>query len=72
MTGDSTVANALNFSLVLESLAKATPNFRANLIRMIGLELERIATHTGDLSALANDVAYLIGNSVFGACGRLL
>jgi Ni,Fe-hydrogenase III large subunit len=37
------------------------------LIRTIALELERIAVHLGDLSALSNDVAYLTGKEVFAA-----
>ncbi|MFQ5688317.1 MAG: NADH dehydrogenase subunit, partial [Candidatus Scalindua sp.] len=33
----------------------------------IALELERIAVHTGDISALCTDVAYQLGAAVFGA-----
>jgi Ni,Fe-hydrogenase III large subunit len=34
--------------------------------RTIAQELERIAVHTGDLSAICGDVAYQLGSSVFG------
>ena len=34
-------------------------------VRTIALELERIAIHTGDLSAICGDVAYQLGSSVF-------
>ena len=40
---------------------------RAQSIRAIALELERAGIHIGDLSAIANDIAYLLGSSVFGA-----
>ncbi len=46
----------------MEFLFPAKQKFRA-----IALELERVAVHLGDLSALAGDVAYLTGNAVFGA-----
>lgn len=41
---------------------------RAQMLRGIALELERLANHTGDLGALANDVGYLPTASY---CGRL-
>ena len=41
---------------------------RAQWLRAIALELERLANHTGDLGALANDVAFLPTAS---ACGRI-
>lgn len=34
--------------------------------RTVALELERIAIHTGDLSAGCTDIAYQLGSSVFG------
>ncbi|HYV93972.1 MAG TPA: NADH-quinone oxidoreductase subunit C [Chitinophagales bacterium] len=34
--------------------------------RMLALELERIAIHTGDLSAVCTDIAYQLGSAVFG------
>ena len=36
------------------------------IVRTIALELERIAIHTGDLSAMCTDVAYQLGSAVFG------
>jgi Ni,Fe-hydrogenase III large subunit len=41
---------------------------RAQWLRAIALELERLANHTGDLGALANDVAFLPTAS---ACGKI-
>ncbi len=34
--------------------------------RTLALELERVAIHTGDLSAMCTDVAYQLGSAVFG------
>jgi len=52
----------------MEALAGAEPPLRAQWLRAIALELERLANHTGDLGALANDVAFLPTSS---ACGKI-
>ncbi len=46
----------------------ATVPARAEALRAVALELERIANHVGDLGALAGDVGYLPTKSF---CGRL-
>jgi Ni,Fe-hydrogenase III large subunit len=68
VAGDTSVGHSTAYAQILESLSgiEATP--RAQAIRGIGLELERLANHTGDLGALANDVGYLPTASY---CGRL-
>ncbi len=43
---------------------KASPE--VDFSRTVALELERIAIHTGDLSAACADVAYQLGSAVFG------
>ena len=66
--GDSSIAEATAYSVLMEGLCGAAPSAKARQIRAIALELERIANHTGDLGALAGDVAYLPTSSF---CGRI-
>jgi Ni,Fe-hydrogenase III large subunit len=68
IAGDSTIAHATAYSLVLEALAGSEAPLRAQWLRSLALELERLANHTGDLGALANDVAFLPTSS---ACGKI-
>lgn len=67
ISGDSVIAHAGTYVRGIEALSATKVSLRAQQIRTIALELERIGIHLGDLSALAGDVAYLTGNSVFGA-----
>ena len=67
IAGDTVIGHSLTFVNAVESLAGISVSYRVRLIRAIALELERIAIHLGDLSALSNDIAYLTGNAVFGA-----
>ncbi|MBQ2321312.1 MAG: NADH-quinone oxidoreductase subunit C [Bacteroidales bacterium] len=66
IAGDTTVANATAFALAYEALAAADPNPTLTFERTLALEQERIAVHTGDLSAICTDIAYQLGNAVFG------
>ncbi len=68
IAGDTTSAHATAYAMVLEALANVETPLRAQWIRAIALELERLANHTGDLGALANDVAFLPTSA---ACGRI-
>jgi Ni,Fe-hydrogenase III large subunit len=52
----------------MEALGGQEAPLRAQWLRAIALELERLANHTGDLGALANDVAFL---PTAAACGKL-
>jgi len=66
IAGDSVIGHTTAFAYLFESLVGITPGKEMLFSRTIAQELERIAIHTGDLSALAGDVAYQLGNSVFG------
>jgi len=68
VSGDATIAHATAYSLVMEALAGQEAPLRAQWLRAVALELERLANHTGDLGALANDVAFLPTAS---ACGKI-
>lgn len=68
VAGDTTIGHATAYATILESLAASEAPLRAQWLRAIALELERLANHTGDLGALANDVAFLPTSS---ACGKL-
>lgn len=68
IAGDTTIAHATAFATVMESLAGTEAPLRAQWIRALMLELERLANHTGDIGALANDVAFLPTSS---ACGKI-
>ena len=50
----------------IEALARCHKSARGQSIRSVGLELERLANHVGDLAALAGDVAYQPGAAFFG------
>jgi Ni,Fe-hydrogenase III large subunit len=66
IAGDTVVGHSIAFAQVLETLCgfETTPNM--DLSRIVALELERIAIHTGDLSAACTDIAYQLGSSVYG------
>lgn len=66
--GDCSIAHATAYATVVEALAGAEAPLRGQWLRAIALELERLANHTGDLGALANDVAFLPTAS---ACGKI-
>ena len=66
VAGDTAVGHSIAFATVYESLAGFGTPRSVILERMIALEMERAAIHTGDLSAICGDVAYQLGNAVFG------
>ncbi|MFN8209466.1 MAG: NADH-quinone oxidoreductase subunit C [Bacteroidales bacterium] len=66
IAGDSAVGHATAFAYLWESLCGSKPSDDLLFSRTIAQEIERIAIHTGDLSAICTDVAYQLGSSVFG------
>jgi Ni,Fe-hydrogenase III large subunit len=66
IAGDSVVAHTVAFVNLWENVCNYHPGKDLQLARTIALELERIAVHTGDLSAMCTDVAYQLGSAVYG------
>jgi Ni,Fe-hydrogenase III large subunit len=68
LAGDTSVGHATAGAEIIEALSGVRPSDRALALRAVALELERMANHTGDLGALAGDVAFL---PTAAYCGRL-
>jgi len=66
IAGDTVAGHSIAFDHTWESLSGIKAGKDVELARTIALELERIAIHTGDLSAICTDIAYQLGSSVFG------
>ena len=61
IAGDSAIAHTTAYVQAIETLAQHQTSERLQIERTIALELERIAVHLGDTSALCLDVAYQLG-----------
>ena len=70
--GDSPIANNMAYSQVMEILSETKVSNRAEIIRRVALEMERIAIHIGDMGAIAGDIAYQMGASIFGVTRTLV
>jgi Ni,Fe-hydrogenase III large subunit len=68
LAGDTTVGHTHAYAQTVEALGRIGVPPRGMAIRGIGLELERIANHIGDLGAMAGDVGFLPTSSY---CGRI-
>jgi Ni,Fe-hydrogenase III large subunit len=66
IAGDTVVGHTVTFSHLWESICGFSATRDIEYSRTLALELERIAIHTGDLSAVCTDIAYQLGSSVFG------
>ena len=66
ISGDSVVGHTTAFVNLWESLCGFEATEDLKISRTIALEMERIAVHTGDISAICTDIAYQLGAAVFG------
>ncbi|MBV1696873.1 MAG: nickel-dependent hydrogenase large subunit [Hyphomicrobiales bacterium] len=67
-SGDSTVAYGLAFAQAVEAALKITPPPRAQYLRALLAELERLANHLGDIGAICNDASFAL---MHAHCGIL-
>jgi Ni,Fe-hydrogenase III large subunit len=67
ITGDTVVSHSIAFAHAMEQLYGLEESLKLGIIRTIASELERIAIHVGNLSAVCQDIAYQLGSSVLGA-----
>ncbi|MBF0487475.1 MAG: NADH-quinone oxidoreductase subunit C [Nitrospirae bacterium] len=68
VSGDTTVAHSLAYCMALESMTHCHVPVRAQWLRALFLERERIANHLGDIGAICNDAAFAF---MLYQCSRL-
>jgi Ni,Fe-hydrogenase III large subunit len=66
IAGDTSIGHNLCCCQAIEALAGLQVDKGAGIVRVIALELERIANHIGDLGALSGDVAFNPPAAYFG------
>ncbi len=67
IAGDTAIGHGLAYCLAVEAACGIQVEGSLAALRNIALELERIAMHLADLSALCGDVAYISGLNFFAA-----
>ncbi len=60
LSGDSTVAMSFAFARAVEAATGAVAPARAQWLRALMAELERIANHLGDIGAVCNDASFTL------------
>jgi len=63
ISGDSSFSHATAFCQAIEQAAEVEVPARAQQIRTILLELERVYNHVADIGAIATDVGFVIANA---------
>jgi Ni,Fe-hydrogenase III large subunit len=66
IAGDTVVGHSTAFVNLWESLCGFKADEDLRFARTLAAELERIAIHTSDLSAICTDIGYQLGSAVFG------
>jgi Ni,Fe-hydrogenase III large subunit len=66
IAGDTVVGHSTAFVNLWEGLCGFKADEDLRFARTLAAELERIAIHTGDLSAICTDIGYQLGGAVFG------
>jgi len=68
IAGDTTIGHMTAYSKVIEGLGGGEAPPRAQAVRAVALELERLGNHVGDIGAISGDIGFLPTASF---CGRL-
>ena len=68
VSGDSTVAYSIGFARAVEAAAEIEAPRRAQWLRALMAEMERVADHLGDVGAVCNDAAFSV---MLSQCGQL-
>lgn len=66
IAGDTSIGHSTAYCEVIESLAGCAVPLKAQALRAVALELERLANHVGDLGALGMDAGFLPTSAYFG------
>jgi len=66
IAGDTTIGNTFAHCSAIESLSHTQLGLRAEIIRTITAEIERIAMHLSGLGGLANDIGFALPASSYG------
>jgi Ni,Fe-hydrogenase III large subunit len=66
IAGDTVIGHASAYCGVIEAVARCRKSPRAQTVRGIALELERLANHVGDLGAISGDIAFQSAAAYFG------
>lgn len=61
VSGDNCFAHAVAYCQAIEAALHVPVPPRAMALRLLGLELERLVAHIGDVGALCNDVGFVVG-----------
>ena len=64
-SSDTAAGNALAHAVAMEQLWSLELPPRAQALRTLALEIERLANHVGDLGAICGDIGYSVGASLF-------
>lgn len=66
IAGDTVIGHAVAYCSAMESLSACRISPRAEALRAVALELERLSNHAGDLGALSGDIGFLPAAAYFG------
>ena len=60
VSGDNCFAHAVAYCQAVEEIFQVAVPAKANALRLVGLEIERLLAHIGDFGALCGDVAFSV------------